>query len=119
MADFDTAEFRASRFTRSRADEIANRTFPVAMRGYDRAAVDAFLQEVVQVITDLESRQTQDTVVQRAKLHGLYLTLTLYKFAFSRGGRPQIEVATPALPARTKTRRPARQHRSRGIRKGC
>jgi cell division initiation protein len=66
MADFDTAEFRASRFNRSKADEIANRTFPVAMRGYDRAAVDAFVQEVVQLITDLESRQTQDTVVQRA-----------------------------------------------------
>ena len=66
MADFDTAEFRASRFTRSRADDIADRTFPVAMRGYDRAAVDAFLQEVVQIITELESRQTQDTVVQRA-----------------------------------------------------
>jgi cell division initiation protein len=66
MADFDTAEFRASRFNRSKADELANRTFPVAMRGYDRAAVDAFLQEVVQLITDLESRQTQDTVVQRA-----------------------------------------------------
>ena len=66
MADFDTAEFRAARFSRNRADEIANRTFPVAMRGYDRAAVDAFLQEVVQIITDLESRQTQDTVVQRA-----------------------------------------------------
>src|SRR5215208_3830853 len=66
MADFDTAEFRAARFSRSRADEIANRTFPVAMRGYDRAAIDAFLQEVVQLITDLESRQTQDTVVQRA-----------------------------------------------------
>ena len=66
MADFDTAEFRASRFNRSKADELANRTFPVAMRGYDRAAVDAFVQEVVQLITDLESRQTQDTVVQRA-----------------------------------------------------
>jgi cell division initiation protein len=66
MADFDTAEFRAARFSRSRADEIANRTFPVAMRGYDRAAVDTFLQEVVQLISDLESRQTQDTVVQRA-----------------------------------------------------
>jgi cell division initiation protein len=66
MADFDTAEFRAARFSRCRADEIANRTFPVAMRGYDRAAVDAFLEEVVQIITDLESRQTQDTVVQRA-----------------------------------------------------
>jgi len=38
----------------------------VAMRGYDRAAVDTFLQEVVQLITELESRQTQDTVVQRA-----------------------------------------------------
>jgi cell division initiation protein len=66
MADFDTAEFRASRFTRSRADDIADRTFPVAMRGYDRAAVDAFLQEVVQIITDLESRQSQESVVQRA-----------------------------------------------------
>jgi len=67
MADFDTAEFRAAaRFSRSRADEVANRTFPVAMRGYDRAAVDGFLQEVVQIITDLESRQTQGTVVQRA-----------------------------------------------------
>jgi cell division initiation protein len=66
MADFDTAEFRASRFSRSRADELADRTFPVAMRGYDRAAVDAFLQEVVQVITDLESRQSQESVVQRA-----------------------------------------------------
>jgi cell division initiation protein len=66
MADFDTAEFRATRFSRSRADELANRTFPVAMRGYDRAAVDAFLQEVVQLITDLESRQSQESVVQRA-----------------------------------------------------
>ena len=65
MADFDTAEFRAARFSRSRVEEISNRTFPVAMRGYDRAAVDTFLQEVVQIITELESRQTQDTVVQR------------------------------------------------------
>src|SRR3954453_15388313 len=66
MADFDTAEFRAARFSRSSADEIATRTFPVAMRGYDRAAVDAFLQEVVQIIADLESRQSQESVVQRA-----------------------------------------------------
>ena len=66
MADFDTAEFRASRFTRSRADDIASRSFPIAMRGYDRAAVDAFVQEVVQIVTDLEGRQTQDAVVQKA-----------------------------------------------------
>src|SRR3954465_8810793 len=66
MADFDTAEFRASRFSRSRADDIADRTFPVAMRGYDRAAVDAFLQEVVQITPARESRQSQESVVQRA-----------------------------------------------------
>jgi cell division initiation protein len=66
MADFDTAEFRATRFSRSTTDDIANRTFPVVMRGYDRAAVDAFVQEVVQIITDLESRQSQESVVQKA-----------------------------------------------------
>ena len=66
MADFDTAEFRAARFSRGRADEIENRTFPVVMRGYDRAAVDAFLQEVVQIIGDLETRQSQESVVQKA-----------------------------------------------------
>jgi cell division initiation protein len=66
MADFDTAEFRAARFTRSAADDIANRSFPVVMRGYDRAAVDAFVQEVVGIIEDLESRQSQEAVVQRA-----------------------------------------------------
>ena len=66
MADFDTAEFRAARFTRSAGDDIANRSFPVVMRGYDRAAVDAFVQEVAQLVDDLESRQSQEAVVQRA-----------------------------------------------------
>jgi len=66
MADFDTAEFRAARFTRSAGDDIADRSFPVVMRGYDRAAVDAFVQEVAQLIQDLESRQSQEAVVQRA-----------------------------------------------------
>jgi DivIVA domain-containing protein len=66
MADFDTAEFRAARFTRGAADQIAERSFPVVMRGYDRAAVDAFVQEVAQLIQDLESRQSQESVVQRA-----------------------------------------------------
>ncbi len=66
MADFDTSEFRAARFARSRADEIGERSFPVVMRGYDRAAVDAFVQEVRELVSDLESRQSQETVVQRA-----------------------------------------------------
>ena len=66
MADFDTSEFRAARFARSRADEIGERSFPIVMRGYDRAAVDAFVQEVRELVADLESRQSQETVVQRA-----------------------------------------------------
>jgi DivIVA domain-containing protein len=66
MADFDTTEFRATRFNRSRADEIGERSFPIVMRGYDRAAVDAFVQEVREIITDLESRQSQESVIQRA-----------------------------------------------------
>jgi DivIVA domain-containing protein len=66
MADFDTSEFRAARFTRSRADEIGERSFPIVMRGYDRAAVDAFVQEVRELVAELESRQSQESVVQRA-----------------------------------------------------
>jgi DivIVA domain-containing protein len=66
MADFDTSEFRAARFARSQADEIGERSFPIVMRGYDRAAVDAFVQEVRELVADLESRQSQETVVQRA-----------------------------------------------------
>jgi DivIVA domain-containing protein len=66
MADFDTSEFRAARFTRSRADEIGERSFPIVMRGYDRAAVDAFVQEMRELVAELESRQSQESVVQRA-----------------------------------------------------
>jgi DivIVA domain-containing protein len=66
MADFDTSEFRAARFERSRADEIGERSFPIVMRGYDRAAVDAFVQEVRELVAELESRQSQESVVQRA-----------------------------------------------------
>ena len=66
MADFDTSEFRAARFARSRADDLGERSFPIVMRGYDRAAVDAFVEEVRELIADLESRQSQEAVVQRA-----------------------------------------------------
>jgi cell division initiation protein len=66
MADFDTTEFRATRFNRSRTDQIADRSFPIVMRGYDRAAVDAFVREVADIVTELEGRQSQESVVQRA-----------------------------------------------------
>ncbi|HMJ95102.1 MAG TPA: hypothetical protein VK486_04575, partial [Thermoleophilaceae bacterium] len=34
--------------------------------GYDRGAVDAFVQEVLELVSELEGRQTRETVVQRA-----------------------------------------------------
>jgi DivIVA domain-containing protein len=66
MADSDTTEFETNRFRRSATERIANRDFPLAVRGYDRGAVDAFVQEVLEVVSELEGRQTRETVVQRA-----------------------------------------------------
>jgi DivIVA domain-containing protein len=67
MADSETTEFQAtSRFNRSATDRIANREFPLAVRGYDRHAVDEFVQEVLQLVSELEGRQTRESVVQRA-----------------------------------------------------
>jgi DivIVA domain-containing protein len=66
MADSDTSEFQTTRFNRSASDRIANREFPLAVRGYDRHAVDEFVQEVLEIVADLEGRQTRESVVQRA-----------------------------------------------------
>ena len=66
MADSDTTEFETSRFRRSATERLANRDFPLAVRGYDRGAVDAFVQEVLELVSELEGRQTRETVVQRA-----------------------------------------------------
>jgi len=68
MADPPSSEIRTQRFPRraSAADRIRDRSFPLAVRGYDRAAVDEFVQEMVALVSDLESRQTREGVVQRA-----------------------------------------------------
>jgi DivIVA domain-containing protein len=66
MAESDTSEFQTTRFMRSATDRIVNREFPMAVRGYDRQAVDDFVQEMLQLVTELESRQTRESVVQRA-----------------------------------------------------
>jgi cell division initiation protein len=66
MAEFDTQEYRAARFRRGNAsDEIRERSFPIVMRGYDRAAVDAFVEEVLELVSDLEMRQSDESVVQK------------------------------------------------------
>src|SRR5215210_1766924 len=66
MADSDTSEFQTTRFNRSATERIANREFPLAVRGYDRHAVDEFVQEVLALVAELEGRQTRESVVQRA-----------------------------------------------------
>ena len=66
MADPDTTEYETTRFNRSATDRIANRDFPLAVRGYDRHAVDEFVQEVLELVSELEGRQTRESVVQRA-----------------------------------------------------
>ena len=66
MADSDTSEFQTTRFNRSASDRLANRDFPLAVRGYDRHAVDEFVQEVLEIVADLEGSQTRESVVQRA-----------------------------------------------------
>lgn len=50
----------------SAADRVRNRDFPIAMRGYEREAVDAFVAEIAELVEALESRQARETVVQRA-----------------------------------------------------
>ena len=66
MAEPDPTTEVHNRFRRSATEQIANRDFPLAVRGYDRAAVDTFVQEVLTIVAELESRQTRETVVQRA-----------------------------------------------------
>jgi cell division initiation protein len=55
-----------SRRRSSAVDRVRKTDFPVAMRGYDRAAVDRYVAEVAQLVAELETTQTREGVVQRA-----------------------------------------------------
>jgi cell division initiation protein len=50
----------------SAADRVRNTEFPMVLRGYEREAVDSFLSEIAGLIEELETRQTRESVVQRA-----------------------------------------------------
>ncbi|HEV2074798.1 MAG TPA: DivIVA domain-containing protein, partial [Thermoleophilaceae bacterium] len=50
----------------SAVDQVRKAEFPVVLRGYDRAAVDAYVAEVAQLVAELEATQLPETVVQRA-----------------------------------------------------
>jgi DivIVA domain-containing protein len=71
MAESDTGEVDVQgapeeRFPRDAAERIREHSFPLAVRGYDRQAVDDFVDQVADLVADLESRQTREGVVQRA-----------------------------------------------------
>ena len=50
----------------SAADMIRQAEFPLAVRGYDRHAVDDFLSQLSGLVAELEGRQLRERVVQRA-----------------------------------------------------
>jgi DivIVA domain-containing protein len=57
---------RRRRPRRSAVDQVRKTDFPVAMRGYDRQAVDRYVADVAQLVAELEATQTREGVVQRA-----------------------------------------------------
>ncbi len=68
MADPHTDETSTQRFARSASasERLREVSFPMVMRGYDRHAVDEFVAELLELVADLESRQTREGVVQKA-----------------------------------------------------
>jgi cell division initiation protein len=47
-------------------DRVRQADFPIVLRGYDRAAVDAYVADVAQLVAELEATQLPETVVERA-----------------------------------------------------
>src|SRR4051812_1345601 len=60
----------AARPARSRhrgaVDKVRDVSFPIVLRGYERAAVDAYVAEVSQLVAELEATQLRESIVQRA-----------------------------------------------------
>jgi cell division septum initiation protein DivIVA len=51
---------------RSAAERVRGERFPVAMRGYERTAVDAWREDVAQLVERLEEQAPRDSAVKRA-----------------------------------------------------
>jgi DivIVA domain-containing protein len=68
MADPYTSDSSPQRFRRGQpaSERLRDVSFPLAVRGYDRRAVDEFVEELRAVVADLEARQTREDVVQKA-----------------------------------------------------
>lgn len=68
MADFHTSEPPDPPLPRnaSASEQLREVSFPLAVRGYERAAVDDFVNAVRAMVAALEAGQTREGVVQRA-----------------------------------------------------
>jgi DivIVA domain-containing protein len=68
MANSHTSESSQQRFRRGTAasERLRDVSFPTAVRGYDRRAVDEFVHELRGLVADLEAHQTREGVVQKA-----------------------------------------------------
>ena len=88
----------------SAVDKVRRTSFPVVMRGYDRAAVDAYVAEVAQLVAELEATQLPETVVQRALDQVGEETSTILKHAHE---------AAEEITSRARTQAEARLHEAR------
>jgi DivIVA domain-containing protein len=68
MADSEMSDPSGPRSPRlaSASERLREVSFPLAVRGYDRAAVDDFVDAVRALVAELETHQTREGVVQRA-----------------------------------------------------
>jgi len=66
--DTDATPQPRSRRTRKRsaAEKVRAKQFPAAMRGYDREAVDAWQEEMAELVTRLEEQEPRDSAVRHA-----------------------------------------------------
>lgn len=68
MANSHTSDPSPQRFRRGTpaSELLRDVSFPLAVRGYDRRAVDEFVEELRTFVADLEAHQTREGVVQKA-----------------------------------------------------
>jgi DivIVA domain-containing protein len=68
MADSETSDPSGPRSQRlaSASERLREVSFPLAVRGYDRGAVDDFVDAVRTLVAELEAHQTPEGVVQKA-----------------------------------------------------
>jgi DivIVA domain-containing protein len=68
MANSHTSDHSPQQFRRGTpaSELLRDVSFPLAVRGYDRRAVDEFMEELRTLVADLEAHQTREGVVQKA-----------------------------------------------------